>query len=1557
MAAKVGVAYIDVKPNFDGFERAVRQQTDGITSRLGGAFAGAGKMAAKAFAGVGALAVAGGGIGLKIASDMQQAQIAFTTLLGSADAAKQHLGTLQQFAAATPFELPGLVQASEKLVAFGWSAQDSIKTLKATGDVAAGMNLGQDGIDRITNALGQMKVKGKVTGEEMMQLQEAGVDGWGLLADATGKPVAELQQLGSQGKISADTFIQAFNNMQGPLAKFQGLMDGQSRTLQGMWSTLKDTFNLGLAQIAQPLADQLTAVFPQIQSSLTHIFTTIGPILGQLAGQIASLLQSLLPVIEPVIGGLANLLVTILQPVIPVIGQIVQVLGTAIQALMPALMPLADALGQLMAQFGGAIAALIPTLVPILTDIINVVTVLVQAFGPVLDVIAAVVGAIVQALTPVIHVIADVLVTALQAVQPLIQQLVPFIVDLGNKFGEIFGNLASTVGPVLVEMVQKLYAALGPIIPVIGEVLGRLADAFGQIIETLAPVLMDTISQIFDALLPVIPVIADVFLQLVEAIAPLLPQFAELLAAILPILPPIVQLIASLAELLLPILGPIADLISGVLGAALTVITPLIQGVVAVLGWLVDALRWVVDGVKWFVDGVGPAFDALWQGAQIAWGYLQPIFQGIWDFITVTLAPVWDFLGGVVQGVWQGIKDVIGVAWSIIQPIFQAIWNIIAGVVVPIFQNLWNIVAAVFEGIGTAIGWVWTNVISPVWDAISGAISAVLIPVFQTIGDVVSTVWNAIGAAIGWVWNTLIKPVWDGILAAIEGLKSAFHTIADVWSSVWNGIKDVVMGIWNTILDVINGAVNGVIGIINGILDGINTVMEPLPGDWTPLHIEPVSIAGRAQGGPVTAGTPYMVGEAGPELFVPGRSGTIVPNGTAAAGVDGTAVLEPVLAELVAVLAALVSSIAAAPAGVMGAVSPVQGGDGAAAPVGDPAAMAAAAGATTITAEAMGGLAGSTAVGAQAVAGFDQQLGLSTAETLPLATAAVQTQDWATQMLSQSTLANVPVQAWWQQTLATSTAFLNMTTAAVQALIGQLQVLNATVIAVHVDRSQVDLAASSIANLAQTVVTSMAKLGLDTNVLAQWLGVVLALPAGVIAGAVKAETGGVVGRDGVGQGFVASRPTLVGEGSRTHREWVIPTDPKWRSNSLSLLAGLHADLGVPLAMESGGIVGQTAFGGTAAGSAGLLFKLLSGSLIAAAATAVGRSGSLTGDDWQAITHYLDQVGVPYQAISTVRPGARTHATGALSYHATGDAVDLAGNLMEIWAALDKLGSVADGGPLQELIYSMAPTYIGGGSRKGIEQLNAITKGDHYDHVHAAIPRDAVYAGAGGTGGGIDIGPWTDVGRYIFDHFTAAGIGASAGGAGYGGDVPVSSGVAGRWVGKISNFGGPGDFQGTAYDGNTRDLYRQRFPFAAMRLAKGGGEIGLPPKAWVGIGANGRAVNAQILDWGPASWTGRIIDVAPYVMDDLGVDTDAIVTVSALAEGGMTVQPGMAYVHGNEAHLPLGDSRTIDALAAALDQAGAGGGGVDQRQYHFHQVIPTAADIADEMYWREFVEAR
>jgi len=128
-------------------------------------------------------------------SMLQTAQMGFTTMLGSAEKAQAFLDDMADFAAKTPFEYPELLEAAKKMLAYGFSAENVLPTLRAVGDAAAALGAGSEGIDRITLALGQIQAKGKLSAEEMRQLTEAGVPAWHILAEAMGTTVPELQKM------------------------------------------------------------------------------------------------------------------------------------------------------------------------------------------------------------------------------------------------------------------------------------------------------------------------------------------------------------------------------------------------------------------------------------------------------------------------------------------------------------------------------------------------------------------------------------------------------------------------------------------------------------------------------------------------------------------------------------------------------------------------------------------------------------------------------------------------------------------------------------------------------------------------------------------------------------------------------------------------------------------------------------------------------------------------------------------------------------------------------------------------------------------------------------------------------------------------------------------------------------------------------------------------------------------------------------------------------------------------------------------------------------------
>ena len=188
-------------------------------------------------------------------ASLEQSRIAWATMLGGADQARAMLAQLQQFARETPFEFPDVERAGRRMLAMGFAARDVIPILRDVGNAAAALGLGNEGIDRITLALGQMSTRTKVSAEDMLQLTEVGVPAWRILAEATGKSIADVQDAASKGVIPAQTFIDAFRRFS--QANYGGLMEQQSRTFSGAMSNIKDSLDQLGAQAFEPVFMQL----------------------------------------------------------------------------------------------------------------------------------------------------------------------------------------------------------------------------------------------------------------------------------------------------------------------------------------------------------------------------------------------------------------------------------------------------------------------------------------------------------------------------------------------------------------------------------------------------------------------------------------------------------------------------------------------------------------------------------------------------------------------------------------------------------------------------------------------------------------------------------------------------------------------------------------------------------------------------------------------------------------------------------------------------------------------------------------------------------------------------------------------------------------------------------------------------------------------------------------------------------------------------------------------------------------------------------------------------
>jgi hypothetical protein len=120
----------------------------------------------------------------------------------------------------------------------------------------------------------------------------------------------------------------------------------------------------------------------------------------------------------------------------------------------------------------------------------------------------------------------------------------------------------------------------------------------------------------------------------------------------------------------------------------------------------------------------------------------------------------------------------------------------------------------------------------------------------------------------------------DGVSGALTRVRSVAGTVVSFlgapFVAAFNAAKAVASGLAGALHAVV-AALNAIVGAARAVASAIASIPDHIPGAGLLGKVGGL-IPGRADGGPVSAGGLYMVGERGPELFSPGKSGTIIPN-------------------------------------------------------------------------------------------------------------------------------------------------------------------------------------------------------------------------------------------------------------------------------------------------------------------------------------------------------------------------------------------------------------------------------------------------------------------------------------------------------------------------------------------------------------------------------------------------------------------------------------------------------------------------------------------------------
>jgi tape measure domain-containing protein len=794
---------------------AASKAFDVATSAISGTVNALGKigMAAMGIEAIGKSAVGMANTLLKANASLEMTTISFKTLLGSAQAADDMIRQLTKFAANTPFNLPGLELATQRLLGAGYAAKDIVPMMTALGDSIAALGGTQDQLNSLVYVFGQMRNEAHLNAGDIMQMSNLGIPALQMLADHYKVTTAEIQIMISKGLIPGKEAAAIFaTEME---KKYGGMMDAQSKTFSGMISNLQDWATATMMILTKPFFEPAKKA---LKAFLDYVQSPAGvAAINKLAGYIqegvdratAAFIKAL-PAIKAWVGGLEQTFTLIMArfaPGVTGLGNQLNVLWERIKPVVKAvwdfkaaISPLSVVLdtlrGYLTGGFAGAMDALKERFLKIVEYArigFNFALEEAKKFGPAL-------------LTWVINtavMLADKVVSWGQA---LIVWVAPYVVRLVNeliRLGVRIGVWVISYAPVLArQLVRWTDVLAGWIIPAIPGIVRSLEQVGAVIVNwgvTRLPVLIGDIVvgigrgfgvnlrgpvsdllKVFDSLVSSIrSTVLPAFLEMVNFLStdlmPIIDRAASFIANTL--IPTAADLAAFVMTTLVPAFVRAADLLGLIFGPSLTLIgsiirnellpalsdswtyfdgkyMPTIRDLAAALGdKLAEGIRLATDKFEAAI----PKLDDFYKKIEPIVGKAIDLYKAI-SPISIALDVLKGFLEGGLQGGFgaleQHVVDLGKVFGLDLQPVIDWFNDTVVKNVIPTLKD-WakTFIDDWWPKIRDAVAFVWGK-LGDFWTFVSTKIW----PPFKSFLDWLGEQWGKVGKSIGETWETTIKP-------------------------------------------------------------------------------------------------------------------------------------------------------------------------------------------------------------------------------------------------------------------------------------------------------------------------------------------------------------------------------------------------------------------------------------------------------------------------------------------------------------------------------------------------------------------------------------------------------------------------------------------------------------------------------------------------------------------------------------------------------------------------------------------------------------------------------
>ena len=548
--------------------------------------------------------------GVEYNARMEQYSTSFTTMLGDQAKAQQLVNDLKVEAAKTPFGMEDLAGNMQTLLSFGMSLEDAKKHLNEVGDISQGDAVK---MESLTLAFAQMSSTGKLTGQDLLQMINAGFNPLEEISRKTGKSIGELKEDMAKGAISADMVADAFASATAEGGRFYGAMDAQSKTFSGQLATMQDGVeNLkgllaggvseALAGSVLPMVngwiDELTAAFEE--GGTPALIDTLGTVLQEALAFIA---EQLPMVVET---GM-SILTALLEGIIKVLPQVAETAVTLIialvEAIIEALPSLLEAAVQIIATLVSGIGEALPELIPAAVEMLM---------------------ALVQGLVDNLPLLLD---AALQLITGLTEGLIAAIPVIIEALPQIITGI-----------VTFLVGAIPQIIEAGIQLLTALIGALPQIITAIVAALPQIITAIVGGVVGAIPQLIDAGIQLLTALIGALPQI-------------ITTIVAALPQIIGAIVSAIGGAIPQLIQAGIQLLTALVRNLPQIISTIVAAIPSIISGI---VSAVG---QGVWQMVEAG----KNLVYGLWNGIQGLAGWLWNRVSNWASGIWDSITGFFGI--------------------------------------------------------------------------------------------------------------------------------------------------------------------------------------------------------------------------------------------------------------------------------------------------------------------------------------------------------------------------------------------------------------------------------------------------------------------------------------------------------------------------------------------------------------------------------------------------------------------------------------------------------------------------------------------------------------------------------------------------------------------------------------------------------------------------------------------------------------------------------------------------------------------------------